>query len=319
MNVSIRLLKSHELDAADHIFRLAFGTFVGLPEPTEFYGDATYIPHRWKSDPTTVFVAEADGKLIGSNLAVNWGSFGFFGPLSVHPDYWNQGIGQKLVEPAIASFEQWNHRLNGLFTFAQSPKHHALYQKFGFRLQFLTAIMAKSVQPNQVPTQLQVLPGETQYSQINPEQRLECLRACREVTESVYEGLNLSREIQTVQAQGLGETVLLWDESNLAGFAVCHCGAATEAGSDTCFIKFAAVRCGKNAADNFEKLLDLCEALTVARGMSKLVAGINTSRDDAYCRMLARGFRPEIIGVAMQKPNQQGYNRHDVFAIDDWR
>jgi hypothetical protein len=49
MNVSIRLLRSHELDTADHIFRLAFGTFVGLAEPTEFYGDATYIPHYWKT------------------------------------------------------------------------------------------------------------------------------------------------------------------------------------------------------------------------------------------------------------------------------
>ncbi len=313
MNVSIRLLRSHELDAADNIFRLAFGTFVGLPEPTEFYGDATYIPHRWRSDPTAVFVAEVDGKLIGSNLAVNWGSFGFFGPLSVHPDYWNQGIGQKLVEPAIACFEQWNHRLSGLFTFAQSPKHHALYQKFGFRLQFLTTIMAKSVQ------QAQPLPGETRYSQINPEQRLECLGACREVTDSLYAGLNLSREIQTVQAQGLGDTVLLWDGSNLVGFAVCHCGAATEAGSDTCFIKFGAVRCGNNAGQNFEKLLDLCEALTVAQEMSKLVAAVNTSRDQAYLRMLARGFRVEIIGVAMQKPNEVGYNRPDVFAIDDWR
>jgi predicted N-acetyltransferase YhbS len=313
MNLSIRLLRSHELDAADHIFRLAFGTFVGLAEPTEFYGDATYIPHRWKSDPTAVFVAEVDGKLIGSNLAVNWGSFGFFGPLSVHPDYWNQGIGQKLIEPAIASFEQWNHSLAGLFTFAQSPKHHALYQKFGFRLQFLTTIMAKSVQ------QAEPLPAETRYSQINPEQRLECLRACREVTDSLYPGLNLSREIQTVQAQGLGDTVLLWDSSNLAGFAVCHCGAATEAGSDTCFIKFGAVRCGNNAGQNFEKLLDLCEALTVAQGMSKLIAGVNRSRDEAYRQMLARDFRVEIIGVAMQKPNEPGYNRPDVFAIDDWR
>ncbi|WGV25732.1 hypothetical protein [Halotia branconii] len=43
MNVSIRLLQANELAIADHVFRLAFGTFVGLPEPTEFYGDAAYI------------------------------------------------------------------------------------------------------------------------------------------------------------------------------------------------------------------------------------------------------------------------------------
>jgi predicted N-acetyltransferase YhbS len=314
MNVSIRLMRSHELAAADDIFRLAFGTFVGLPEPREFYGDATYIPHRWKSDPTAAFVAEVDGKIIGSNLATNWGSFGYFGPLSLHPDYWNQGIGQKLVEPALSCFEQWNTHLAGLFTFAQSPKHHALYQKFGFRLQFLTTIMAKSVEL------AQPIKAETRYSQIiSADQRIECLRACRSVTDSLYEGLDLSREIESVQAQGLGDTLLLWNDSNLAGFAICHYGAATEAGSNNCFVKFGAVRPGNSAEQHFEQLLGLCEALAKSLAMSRLIAGTNTSRDGAYQRMLARGFRVEIVGVAMHKPNEQGYNRPDVFIIDDWR
>ncbi|WP_269321030.1 hypothetical protein [Fischerella sp. PCC 9605] len=32
-----------------------------------------------------------------------------------------------------------------------------------------------------------------------------------------------------------------------------------------------------------------------------------------------RGFRAEIIGVAMHRPNEAGYNRPDVFVLDDWR
>jgi hypothetical protein len=54
--------------------------------------------------------------------------------------------------------------------------------------------------------------------------------------------LDVSREIQSVWEQGLGDTVFLWEESGLAGLAVCHCGAATEAGSNTCYVKFGAVR-----------------------------------------------------------------------------
>ncbi|MBG1265427.1 GNAT family N-acetyltransferase [Nostoc sp. WHI] len=313
MNVSIRLLQENELAAADHIFRLAFGTLLGLPEPTEFYGDAAYISHRWKTDPNAAFAAEVDGKLIGSNLAVNWGSFGYFGPLSVHPDFWNQGIGQRLVEPAIAYFTQCHTSMTGLFTFAQSPKHHVLYQKFGFRLRFLTAILAKPVQ------QLQPIPQGTRYSQMSEDERAENLKAIYQLTNSIYEGLDLSREIQTVQTQGLGDTVLLRDDKGLAGFAVCHYGAGTEAGSNTCFVRFGAVYSGTDAGQRFEELLDLCEALTVAQTMSRLVAGINTSRDEAYRRMLARGFRSEIIGVAMHRPNEPGFNRPDVFAMDDWR
>ncbi len=313
MNVSIVPLQASKLAAADRIFRLAFGTFIGLPDPIQFGKDATYIPHRWKADPTATFAAEVDGKLIGSNIVVDWGSFGYFGPLSVHPDYWEQKIGQKLVEAAIACFSQRQIKLAGLFTFANSPKHHEFYHKFGFRLRFLTAIAAKSVDS------AQILPPQIRYSLMDENERAECLSASYQLTNSIYEGLNLSREIQAVQTLGLGDTLFLWDDAGLAGFAICHWGAATEAGSDTCYVKFAAVRSGTEAGERFEQLLDLCEALAKTQGMSRLVAGVNTSREEAYCQLLARGLRTEIIGVAMHRPNEPGYSRPGVFVLDDWR
>jgi GNAT superfamily N-acetyltransferase len=313
MNVSIRLLAANEIATADHIFRLAFGTFLGLPEPTKFYGDATDIPHRWQANPHTVFAAEVDGKLIGSNIAVKWGSFGYFGPLTVHPDYWEQGVGKRLIETAIAYLIEKNTQLIGLFTFAESPKHHALYQKFGFGLRFLTVILAKEVQ---ITTPLVPV---TRFSQMSEAERATNLKASFELTNSIYTGLDVSSEIQTVQAQGLGDTIFVWDDINLVGFAVCHAGPDTEAGSNTCYVKFGAVRSGSHAEQHFDQLLNLCEALTLTLGMSRLVAGVNTSREKAYLKMLARGFRSDFIGVAMHRPNEPGYNRPDVFVMDDWR
>jgi len=70
MNLSIRLLQENEVSMAEHIFRLAFGTFIGLPQPTDFGGDANYVQPRWKVDPTAAFAAEIDGKLVGSNISI---------------------------------------------------------------------------------------------------------------------------------------------------------------------------------------------------------------------------------------------------------
>ena len=313
MSISIRLLQEHELAEADHIFRLAFGTFIELPQPTDFCGDATYIQTRWQVDPIAAFAAEVDGKLVGSNLATNWGSVGFFGPLSVHPDFWGRGIAQRLIEAAIAQFVQKGMRQTGLFTFPNSPKHHALYQKFGFYPQFLTFVMTKPIQADP-----QDLPG-TKYSELNLEQRSRCLKACAELTNAIYDGLDLSREIVAVQTQNLGDTVLLWDETDLVGFAICHCGTGSEAGSEVCYVKFGAVHPGIRAGEQFEQLLDRCEAFGASQKMLRLVAGVNTSHDQAYTRMVARRFRTEITGVIMHKPNEPGYNRPDVFVLDDWR
>ncbi len=52
---------------------------------------------------------------------------------------------------------------------------------------------------------------------------------------------------------------------------------------------------------------------------ARLVAGVNTARHKAYRQMLARGFRADLLGVAMDKPNKTGYNRPGVYLIDDWR
>jgi GNAT superfamily N-acetyltransferase len=313
MNLSIRLLQEDDLPTAEHIFRLAFGTFIDLPQPTDFCGDANYVQTRSRIDPTAALAAEVDGKLVGSNIAVCWGSVGFFGPLTVHPNFWGRGIAKCLIESAIDRFSEWEIRQAGLFTFPNSPKHHGLYQKFGFYPRFLTFIMVKSIQSVECdfPT--------IKYSEQNLEERSNCLKECGKLTDSIYEGLNLSREILAVQNQNLGDTVLLRDDKGLAGFAVCHCGASSEAGSNICYVKFGAVRPGNGAGERFEKLLDICEAFGASQKMLLLRAGINTSRDAAYMRMLDRGFRTESTGLAMHKPNDVGYSRSDVFVLDDWR
>ncbi|MCU0540650.1 MAG: GNAT family N-acetyltransferase [Oscillatoriaceae cyanobacterium Prado104] len=313
MNLSIRLLREDEFPTAEHIFRLAFGTFIALPQPTDFCGDANYVQTRSLADPTAAFAAEVDGKLVGSNIAVCWGSVGFFGPLSVHPNFWGQGIAKYLIESAIDRFSEWDIRQAGLFTFSNSPKHHGLYQKFGFYPRFLTFMMVKSIQS--ADRDLPII----KYSELNPEERSNCLKECCELTDSIYEGLDLSREIVAVHSQNLGDTVLLQDDKGLAGFAVCHCGAGSEAGSNVCYVKFGAVRSGMNAVERFEQLLDICEAFGETQKMLLIRAGINTSRDAAYMRMLDRDFRTESTGIAMHRPNDVGYCRSDVFVLDDWR
>jgi len=145
MEVVIRPLREDDLQAADQVFRVAFGTFLGLPDPLRFGGDADYVHTRWHANRGGAFGAEMNGALVGSNFATRWGSFAFFGPTSVRPDLWDRGIARRLLEPTMALFADWRTTHRGLFTFSHSPKHHALYQKFGFYPRFLTAVLGKRV------------------------------------------------------------------------------------------------------------------------------------------------------------------------------
>jgi hypothetical protein len=58
-------------------------------------------------------------------------------------DLWERGIATRLLQPVMDLFDEWRVRQAGLFTFAHSPKHVHLYQKFGFWPQHLTAVMER--------------------------------------------------------------------------------------------------------------------------------------------------------------------------------
>lgn len=315
-SVTIENLQEQDLAEADHIFRLAFGTFIGVPDPASFHQGADYVRTRWTADRTAAFAAKIEGRLVGTNFATNWGSVGFFGPLTIHPDYWGRGVGKLLIEPVIDLFSRRGVKQAGLYTFAQSQKHVALYQKFGFWPRFLTAIMSLQVDSAAAAPELQT------YSELSPDARAQALESCRELTNQVYEGLDVSREVLAIANQNLGETLLVWDNSGLVGLAACHCGEGSEAGPGVCYVKFAAVRPssdGTDASRNFDRLLSACESLAARRGLPRLLAGVNTARTEAYQQMMRRGFKTEMQGVAMHAPNEPAYSQPGAFVIDDWR
>ncbi len=316
----IRPLAESDLGAADRIVRVAFGTFLGLPDPTLFMGDANYAHARWKADPTAALGAEHNGRLIGSNFATNWGSFGFFGPLTVEPEYWNRGIAQQLLGPTMDIFRRWGNRHLGLYTFPGSSKHMLLYQKFGFWPRDLVANVAKNVPATPQASDVAADSESSLFSEAGPDELPDFFAACREVTDANFEGLDVQREIRAVSEQRLGDTVLVWDDSKLAAFAVCHAGAGSEAGSGVCYIKFAAVRPGARSAVNFQRLLDRVAAFAVAARAQKITAGVNLARREAFQALLNAGFRVESQGIAMETGDaSSGYNRRGAYILDDWR
>jgi GNAT superfamily N-acetyltransferase len=290
------------------IVRLAFGTFLGFPNPLDFMGDRNFITPRWHSSNVKAIAARDEGRLIGSNVVTRWGSFGFFGPLTVLPEYWDRGVAQRLLEATMKIFDGWGVRHTGLFTFAQSAKHVALYQKFGYWPRYLTAVVTRTPAAGRAD-------APALLSAFTRSQREQAIQACGKLTGKIDRGLDLAGEIQAVLAQRTGDVVLTYKRGLLDAFAVCLNGPGSEGGEKTCYVKFGAAR---GAGDRFDKLLDACEAFAASRGVT-VEAGVNLAREDAYRRMRAREYRVVTQGVAMQRPHADGFNRADAYVIDDWR
>jgi GNAT superfamily N-acetyltransferase len=316
-DILTRPLVESDLDETRRIIRVAFATFLGLPPDDPRMGrDNDVAGTRWRADSSSVVAAEHGGKLIGSNFATNWGSFGFFGPLTVEPEYWNRGVAQQLLAPTMEIFGRWGNRHLGLYTFAHSPKHMALYQKFGFWPRDLVAVMAKQVAENSQTA----VADTSRFSEAASDDKQQILGDCREVTNAIFDGLDVGIEIRAVAEQSLGDTILVRDGGKLAAFAVCHTGPGSEAGSGVCYVKFAAVRPGRRASEVFQRLLEAVEAYAHAAKAPKVTAGVNVARREAFQALIGRGFRTEMQGVAMETGDAtSGYNHAGVYILDDWR
>ena len=309
----VGLLRETELEEAGRIVRLAFGTFLGLPNPLDFMDDRDFVSPRWRSRNTKVLTAREDGKLIGLTVVTRWGSFGFFGPVAILPDYWNRGVAQQLLAATMKVFDRWGVRHSGLFTFANSPTHVCLYQKFGYWPGYLTAIMKRALAaPSLTPAKSAKAP--VLLSALTRSEREQAIASCAKLTNRMERGLDLSDEIRAVVAQRTGEVPLLYQRNTLDAFAVCMHGSGSEGGENICFVKFGAA----SSAERFERLLDAIEALTLARG-AEVEVGVSTACADAFERMRSRGYRPERLGVAMQRPHGEGFNRLGAYVLGDWR
>ena len=273
---------------------------------------ADYIHTRSMTDPAAAFKPGVKANFWAANFATNWGSVGFFRPLTIDPDYWDRGVGKRLIEPH-GMFLPLAHKACGVvYLRAESKARWSLSAVWICSPGNITAIMARPVKPG-TETRGQL------FSELSEQERVEFWTACRDLTNGSTKDWIPRSKSKRSRANSSLTRFRSRTTRKLVACAACHCGEGTEAGTGACYVKFAAVKPGPNQAEVFANLLSACDSLAARRGLSQLVAGVNTARLEAYQQMLAGGFRTLMQGVAMHRADDSGYDRPGSFVIDDWR
>ena len=151
-------------------------------------------------------------------------------------------------------------------------------------------------------------------SSLTSKEQEQAIEACAKLTNSFERGLDLSDEMRAVMVQRTGDVILIEGRRALDAFAVCMHGAGSEGGEKTCYVKFAVAR----SRERFERLLDAIDALALAQG-SEVEAGVSMACKNAFERLRSRGYRVVTLGVGMQKPHGDGFNRAAAYVLNDWR
>lgn len=85
-----------------------------------------------KRNPTTSFVADDNGKIVGVIMAGHDGRRGYIYHTTVLPDYRNQGIGRKLVDSAMSALEEESINKAALVVFAKNEIGNGFWEDIGF-------------------------------------------------------------------------------------------------------------------------------------------------------------------------------------------
>src|SRR5213596_1819028 len=324
--IQVRRVRKGDLSKVRDVFEQTFGDFLERQlgtRPRQAFGGAQYVHHRWLMEPWGCFVAEEDNaKIVGTALAVAWGSVGLLGPVAVLTNYQNQTIGQQLIRATQEFFDENKTTLQGVMTYPTSPKHLALYHKFGYRPKALTALMSRVLDRNAPRPATKLARGPLavrRFSQIEETMKKAGLARVHRITNALYRGLDVAKEVEIVDGLALGDTLLLERGRDLVGFAVVHTPGVSEAPFGTLYVKYMAVDPAQKRVEHLEQFVAAVEDLGHELGVQRVALPVYLRYWLAYSTLVRCGYQVDFTMLTMQKGKQEDYEDPTHLVLDDWR
>lgn len=138
--IKIRLMTAEDYDA---VYALWIGTpGMGLNDMDDTReGIAKYL----RRNPSTCFVAERDGKLVGGILAGHDGRRGYIYHTAVLPEHQRRGIARALVERVMDALDKEGISKAALVAFSGNQSGNGFWESMGFTQRFDLSYRNKNI------------------------------------------------------------------------------------------------------------------------------------------------------------------------------
>lgn len=163
---------------------------------------------------------DARGEIAAFNMVHRSGVEGWMGPLAVRTEYQGTGMGKDVVERGVAWLSQGRARVIGLETMPRTMDNIGFYSRLGFAPGRLTITLTLDAASGDRAPDLLGRLGVRDHD--------DAMRATRALLDGLAPGYDFTREIELTDSLSLGDTVLLHDRDELAGFALCHTAPLVE-------------------------------------------------------------------------------------------
>jgi len=232
---------------------------------------------------------DAAGHVAAFNVAHRSGTEGWMGPLAVRPDRQGAGAGKTIVQAAVDWLIAQGVATLGLETMPRTVDNIGFYSRLGFSPGHLTVTMTNDLTGRSppAPALLSARPaGESAAT----------LGAVRALVEDLAPGYDFTREVQLTAELGLGDTVLVEAARGLDAAVLWHSVPLADGRprDEVRVLKVAA-----RDADAFDAAVGAVEAAALHVGIRRVSFRCQTAYDEAYRRLVARGYRVRWTDLRM--------------------
>ncbi len=232
---------------------------------------------------------DEDDDIVAFNIAHHSGVEGWMGPLAVRPDRQGLGLGKAVVETAIDWLRDQGVRTLGLETMPRTVENIGFYSRLGFTPGHLTVTLTGEIGSRGGRAHY------TRLSALSEAERSAVLERCRERLQRSVPGYDYTREHEITTELGIGDTVVIGDQT-VQGFALWHSAALADSRPSD---ELRVLKLFADSPSSFARLVVALEGCAAGLRLRRVAIRCQSSYEEVYHGLIAKGYRVRWTDLRM--------------------
>lgn len=261
-------------------------------------------------------VYELDNKIVGYNFIHLWGSFAWFGPLGVHPEYHGRGIGKALINHTIKILkEDYNISTIGINTMPESSYNVGFYMNMGFNPLKLSLSLKKDIDSLNLPP---ILNGYS-INKVNVSSEADYLNLkndLKTLSDKAFNNFDLTSELYLIKSKNFGTVFQLKAGGTVHGIAICYTKSIRENLNKNLQIKLAIIDGNVDYKIAIDSIINACASYTKNIGYKSILIDCNTYNSEICNYLISKhNFKIYHNLVMLLMGNDNPFDSKDVLLL----
>ena len=205
-------------------------------------------------------VYEVNNRVVGFNFIHSWGSFAWFGPFGVHPEYQGKGIGKAIINHTIKILkEDYKVSTIGLNTMPESQYNVGFYMNLGFTPLKLSLNLKRQLDSSDRPQLTYSKKYSVNEIDISDEKNNLILKEnLKSMSNEMFNNFDLTSEFHLVRHETFGTILELKACEKIHGIIICHTKSIREDSLKNLQIKLAIIDNSIDYKEAIDSIIEFC-------------------------------------------------------------